>query len=64
MGAVFRGRDTPVASKNAVVNEDRPDLTATNVHIPPTLEPIVRGCLWVEGVRRESGFTGDGLLPR
>jgi eukaryotic-like serine/threonine-protein kinase len=41
---VFR-RDTAVASMNAVLSEEPPDLTASNPNIPPALGRIARRCL-------------------
>ncbi|MEO8427814.1 MAG: protein kinase [Verrucomicrobiota bacterium] len=38
-------RDTPVASMNAVLSEEPPDLSATNANISLALERIVRRCL-------------------
>ncbi|MCI0541973.1 MAG: serine/threonine protein kinase [Verrucomicrobiales bacterium] len=41
---VFR-RETPVASMNAVLSEEPPDIAATNAAIPLALERVVRRCL-------------------
>src|SRR5262249_19611534 len=38
-------RDTPVASMNAVLSEELPDLTANNDGIPLLLDRVVRRCL-------------------
>jgi serine/threonine protein kinase len=38
-------RDTPVESMNAILNEERPDLAATNINLSPVLERVVRRCL-------------------
>src|SRR5262249_57820541 len=38
-------RDTPVASMNAVLSEEPPELSGTNAQIPPALERVVRRCL-------------------
>jgi len=38
-------RDTPVASMNAVLSEEPPELSTTNPDIPTGLERIVRRCL-------------------
>ena len=38
-------RDTPVASMNAVLSEEPPDLSASNALIPPALERVVQRCL-------------------
>jgi Tol biopolymer transport system component len=38
-------RDTPVASMNAVLSEEPPELDGTHSRIPPALERVVRRCL-------------------
>src|SRR5262249_18353981 len=38
-------RDTAVASMNAVLSEEPPELHAGNAQIPPALERVVRRCL-------------------
>src|SRR5262245_30070832 len=38
-------RDTAVASMNAVLSEDPPELSASNASIPPLLERVVQRCL-------------------
>ena len=38
-------RDTPVASMNAVLSEEPPELSASNANIPPLLERLVQRCL-------------------
>jgi len=38
-------RDTPVASMNAVLSEEPPDLSATNPNVSPALERVARRCL-------------------
>jgi len=38
-------RDTSVASMNAVLSEEPPDLNASNALIPPALERVVQRCL-------------------
>src|SRR5262245_1577534 len=38
-------RDTPIASMNAVLSEDPPELIASNAVIPPLLERVVQRCL-------------------
>src|SRR6185369_8256255 len=38
-------RDTPVASMNAVLSEEPPELSATNASVPIPLERVVRRCL-------------------
>src|SRR5262245_28300089 len=38
-------RDTPVASMNAVLSEEPPELAAANANIPAALDRVVRRCL-------------------
>jgi serine/threonine protein kinase len=38
-------RETPIASMNAVLNEELPELSKNNADIPPALERILRHCL-------------------
>ena len=45
-------RDTPVASMNAVLSEEPPELSASNANVPPALERIVRRCLDKQPERR------------
>jgi serine/threonine protein kinase len=51
-GARAFRRDSAVASMNAVLSEEPPDLTAHNLDIPPALERIVRRCLEKQPQRR------------
>ncbi len=45
-------RDTPVASMNAVLSEEPPELSASQSTVSPTLERIVRRCLEKQPDRR------------
>ena len=38
-------RDTPVASMNAVLSEEPPELSASSIHVAPAIERVVRRCL-------------------
>jgi len=45
-------RDTPVASMNAVLSEEPPELSTTNPNVPPMLARIVERCLEKQMERR------------
>src|SRR5262245_59524286 len=45
-------RDTPVASMNAALSEEPPDLISASANIPPALDRIVRRCMEKQPQRR------------
>ena len=45
-------RETPVASMNAVLTEEPPELSETNAKVPPAIDRVVRRCLEKELQRR------------